>query len=87
MTPAKAAAAPPCEQCRYLRSRGNQVTQRVQAKHRITTPGPTAFHRINESGHHDRESQKGEKLHSLGDRARYDGHRGGNKDHLKKEVR
>ena len=64
-----------------------QFAQAVQAEHRLLAPGPTALHRVDKTGHKERESQEGPQLHTFGDGAGHDRHGGGDKHHLKIEVR
>ena len=63
-----------------------QVAQRVHPEHRVATPSPTAFHRVDESRHDDGKGQKGEQLHALCHRARHNGHGRGDKHNLEEEI-
>ena len=63
-----------------------KISQRIGTKHRITAPGPAAFHGINEPGHHHCEGEESKQFHPLRDRARDNGHGGGDKHNLEEEV-
>jgi hypothetical protein len=63
------------------------VAKAEQTKDGLATPGPTAVHRVDETGHDHCEQQEGPQLHAFGHGTRDNRHGGCHEHYLEEEVR